>query len=56
MIYLREKMIFKQIESDRDRNFVCLIVCKKTKEGALADPSPDPIKVMKIANQCHGDV
>jgi glyoxylase-like metal-dependent hydrolase (beta-lactamase superfamily II) len=41
-------MIFKQIESGGDRNYAYLIACKITKEGVLIDPSPEPLKVIKI--------
>lgn len=44
-------MIFKQIESGGDRNYAYLIACKKTGEGALVDPSPDPLKVMKVVRE-----
>lgn len=44
-------MIFKQIESGGDRNYSYLIACKKTKEGALIDPSPDSLKVMKVVKE-----
>jgi hydroxyacylglutathione hydrolase len=39
-------MIFKQIKSGGDRNFAYLIACDQTKQGALVDPSPDPVMVM----------
>ncbi|MEN8152829.1 MAG: hydroxyacylglutathione hydrolase family protein [Acidobacteriota bacterium] len=42
-------MIFKQIESGGDRNFGYLIGCEKTKEGALVDPSPDPLPCVNAA-------
>ena len=41
-------MIFKQIQSGGDRNYAYLIACKITKEGILVDPSPEPLKVIKI--------
>lgn len=44
-------MFFKQIESGGDRNYAYLIACKETKEGALVDPSPDPLKVIKVVNK-----
>lgn len=44
-------MIFKQIESGGDRNYAYLIVCEKTREGALVDPSPDTFKVMKTVKK-----
>ena len=44
-------MIFKQIESGGDRNYAYLIACKKTRGGALVDPSPDPLKVMKAVKE-----
>ncbi len=40
-------MIFKQIKSGGDRNFAYLIASDKTKQGALVDPSPDPVIVME---------
>jgi hydroxyacylglutathione hydrolase len=40
-------MIFKQIESGGDRNYAYLVACKKTKECALVDPSPDPFMLIK---------
>lgn len=40
-------MIFKQINSGGDRNFSYLIVCEDTKLAAVADPSPDPLPVLK---------
>lgn len=40
-------MIFKQIESGGDRNYAYLIACEETKEGAVVDPSPDTLKVIK---------
>ena len=44
-------MIFKQIESGGDRNYAYLIACKKTKEGALVDPSPDTFMVTKAVKE-----
>jgi len=44
-------MIFKQIDSGGDRNYAYLIASAETKEGALIDPSPDPLKVMKTVKK-----
>ena len=44
-------MIFRQIESGGDRNYAYLIACKKTKEGAVVDPSPDPFMVIKAIKE-----
>jgi len=44
-------MIFRQIESGGDRNYAYLIASSETKEGTLADPSPDPLKVMKAVKE-----
>ena len=44
-------MIFRQIESGGDRNYAYLIACEKTKEGILIDPSPEPLKVIKIVSE-----
>ncbi len=40
-------MIFKQINSGGDRNYAYLIGCEETKFAAVADPSPDPVPVLK---------
>jgi hydroxyacylglutathione hydrolase len=44
-------MIFKQIESGGDRNYAYLVACEKTKQGALIDPSPDVLKVIKAVKE-----
>ena len=44
-------MIFKQIESGGDRNYAYLIASEKTKEGALVDPSPDTLMVIKAVEK-----
>jgi len=44
-------MIFKQIESGGDRNYAYLIVCGKTKEGVIIDPSPDPSPVIEAVRE-----
>lgn len=44
-------MIFRQIESGGDRNYAYLIASEKTGEGAIIDPSPDPLKVINIARE-----
>jgi hydroxyacylglutathione hydrolase len=44
-------MIFKQIDSGGDRNYAYLVACGKTKQGALVDPSPDVLKVIKAVKK-----
>jgi hydroxyacylglutathione hydrolase len=44
-------MIFKQLESGGDRNFAYLIASKKTREGAVVDPSPDTLKVIEAVKE-----
>jgi hydroxyacylglutathione hydrolase len=44
-------MIFKQIESGGDRNYAYLIASDKTREGAIVDPSPDALKVVKAVKE-----
>src|SRR5665648_622685 len=44
-------MIFRQIESGGDRNYAYLIASEKTLEGALIDPSTDPIPVIKAVEE-----
>jgi hydroxyacylglutathione hydrolase len=44
-------MIFKQLESGGDRNYAYLIASKKTREGAVVDPSPDTLKVIEAAKK-----
>ena len=44
-------MIFKQIESGGDRNYAYLIASSETKEGALVDPSPDLLMVVKVVKE-----
>ena len=49
-------MIFKQINSGGDRNFSYLIACEDTKLAAVADPSPDPLPVLKEVKNLELDV
>ncbi|MHB1346518.1 MAG: hydroxyacylglutathione hydrolase family protein, partial [Candidatus Humimicrobiaceae bacterium] len=47
----KNTMIFKQIESGGDRNYAYLVACKNTREGALIDPSPEPVKVAEAVSE-----
>jgi hydroxyacylglutathione hydrolase len=44
-------MIFKQIRSGGDRNFAYLIASGETKEAAIIDPAPDPLKVIDMVRE-----
>ncbi len=44
-------MIFKQIESGGDRNYAYLIASEKTRQGAIVDPSPDALMVIKAVEK-----